>query len=102
MTTLLGKPLLDLWVFENGDSECCYNGDRDDDAWSVALAFVVDEGVVGIELRMISCSDSLTERTSCTMHVGVRARNISSQYVGRWNVPLTAAAGIFATLLAKT
>jgi len=42
VTTLLGKPLLDLWVFENGDSECCYNGDRDDDAWSVALAFVVE------------------------------------------------------------
>jgi hypothetical protein len=32
VTTLLSKPLLDLWVFENSDSECGYNGDRDDDA----------------------------------------------------------------------
>lgn len=32
MTTLLSKPLLDLWVFENGNSECGYDRDRDDDA----------------------------------------------------------------------
>jgi hypothetical protein len=35
------------------------------------------------------------------IHVCIPPRITSSQYVGRWNVPLTAAAGIFATLLAR-
>jgi hypothetical protein len=38
VTALLVKPLLDLWVFEHGDTESGDYRDGDDDAWSVALA----------------------------------------------------------------
>jgi hypothetical protein len=38
VTALLFKPLLDLWIFEHGDTESGDYRDGDDDAWSVALA----------------------------------------------------------------
>lgn len=38
MTALLVKPLLDLWIFEHGDTESGDYRDGDDDAWSVASA----------------------------------------------------------------
>jgi hypothetical protein len=38
VAALLIKPLLDLWVFEHGDTESSDYRDGDDDAWIVALA----------------------------------------------------------------
>jgi hypothetical protein len=38
VTALLFKPLLNLWIFEHGDTESSDYRDGDDDAWNVALA----------------------------------------------------------------
>jgi hypothetical protein len=38
VATLLDKPLLDLWILENRNTERGYNGNGDNDAWCGALA----------------------------------------------------------------
>jgi hypothetical protein len=95
MTALLVKPLLDLWIFEHGDTESGDDRDGDDDAWSVASADKSRYNVDAPTPESLVCNISRS--------IANRREHASSRYAkesrssSQLNVPLTAAAGIFAT-----
>jgi hypothetical protein len=72
VAALLIKPLLDLRIFEHGDTESSDYRDGDDDAWSVALA---DKSRYNVPTpESLVCFDN--SRSPATHRVRVSCRNM--------------------------